>query len=80
VLAFDPSKRDTLYAGGFNGLSISRDGGEAWRDATDGIVNSHIVALAADPRRPGVVYAGGTWTARGYGNPGVGLVCRELEG
>jgi photosystem II stability/assembly factor-like uncharacterized protein len=73
VLTFDPSNRDALYAGGVHGFSITRDGGEEWRDATDGIVNSHIVALAADPGRPGVVYAGGTWAAQGFGDPGVGV-------
>jgi photosystem II stability/assembly factor-like uncharacterized protein len=73
VLTFDPSKRDTLYAGGFNGLSISRDGGETWKDATDGIVNSHIVALTADPGGSVAVYAGGTWLAQGDRNPGFGV-------
>ena len=48
----------TLYAGGENGVFLSRDGGETWAAVT-AVPNPRVVrALAVDPSNPGVVYAG----------------------
>ncbi len=67
ALAVDPFHPQIIYAGAFSatvGIAltptypslISLDNGSSWRDA--GTLNHPVNALAADPTRPGILYAG----------------------
>ena len=56
-LAIDPLNSDTLYAGGL-GVHRSVDGGRTWRRA--GLPRSPVLALAIDPKKTTVLYAGTT--------------------
>jgi photosystem II stability/assembly factor-like uncharacterized protein len=52
----------TLYlgsagSGGAGGVFRSRDGGDRWEPAYAGLTSRWIEVVAADPRRPGVLYA-----------------------
>lgn len=71
ALAVDPMDADVLYAGLFSGwkdrrspLLRSEDGGRTWR-RLHGFGPGMVVALAADPRRRGTLYAVGyrDWTS-----------------
>jgi photosystem II stability/assembly factor-like uncharacterized protein len=64
ALLVDPSEDDTLYvgvgdfsdAGSGGGVFKSTDGGAHW--AATAVRNQWVLALAADPGRPGALYAG----------------------
>lgn len=65
ALAETPSKGlnatgPTLYAGTDAGLYASIDGGQTWtrHGAGAGLPSGGVVALAADPKRPGALWAG----------------------
>ena len=91
-IAQDPFRENVLYAGGA-GVSTSLDGGTHWRRASAGLTVNFVSALAADPVRPGHIYAA---TEQGslphgrrsaplgavLGRPGVGdrLDARDLAG
>jgi photosystem II stability/assembly factor-like uncharacterized protein len=75
---FDPSNSATLYAGTVGGgVFKSTNGGATW--ASTGLSDAVIWALAIDPNRPHVIYAGGvggvfkssdggaSWTAKSAG-------------
>ncbi len=59
----DSRSPSRLYAGGF-GIFVSEDGGMTWRRILQGLPQPpygeslRITALAADPSRPGILYAG----------------------
>ncbi len=58
VLPHDP---DTLLAGTLNGLCRSTNGGESWEHLVDGRLECQDVhVLAAEPRRDGYLYVGGS--------------------
>jgi cysteine-rich repeat protein len=61
VLAHD-GRPDVMWAGTDDGVFRSRDGGTSWVHA--GLAREQILALAADPRTPGLVYAGGNTLLR----------------
>jgi len=54
-LAIDASGPQTVYAGTMGGLFKTVDGGATWQNVPGG--GTGFFALAADPSRPGVVYA-----------------------
>jgi hypothetical protein len=64
VVKFHPAVSSTIFAAGVSGgLWKSDDNGTTWRPAGDGLTNIAINALAIDPQRPDVMYAG---TGEGY--------------
>jgi photosystem II stability/assembly factor-like uncharacterized protein len=54
ALAMDASGPQTAYAGG-SGLSRTTDGGATWQNLP--AISGSVASVAADPNRPGVVYA-----------------------
>jgi len=63
ALAVDPTTPTTVFAAHAKGISVSRDGGETWRETRgfSAVALSgppKVLALAADPARPGEFYAG----------------------
>jgi photosystem II stability/assembly factor-like uncharacterized protein len=58
LLVLDPGASNTLYAGG-DGIWKSTDGGTSWSAANNGLPDGYRapLALAADPRNPGTIYA-----------------------
>lgn len=60
----DPSAPDTLYLAGFGGIFRSEDQGATWTMLAEGLPQLPFqtalafYALAADPSRPGLLYAG----------------------
>jgi photosystem II stability/assembly factor-like uncharacterized protein len=63
VLLVDPRTPDRVYAGTFFGLFKSVDGGRSWARSQNGLPSpyglpSAILALAAAPSQPDVLYAG----------------------
>ena len=59
VLAIDPQKPSTLYAGTDHGVFKSTDGGAAWSAVNTGLPSTGVDALAIDPATPSTLYAGG---------------------
>jgi len=75
AIALDPSNHDTLYIGTTRGLFASTDGGGRWVQNRM-IPQGSVAALAVNPVKPSILYAGGadigvvkstdggaTWTA-----------------
>jgi photosystem II stability/assembly factor-like uncharacterized protein len=58
VLAVDPQKPSTLYAGTDSGLFKSADGAAQWIEAYSGIGQVYVRALMVDSQNPDTVYAG----------------------
>jgi photosystem II stability/assembly factor-like uncharacterized protein len=63
VLLVDPRTPDRVYAGTFFGLFKSLDGGRSWARSLNGLPSPYglsgaIIALAAAPSQPDVLYAG----------------------
>jgi photosystem II stability/assembly factor-like uncharacterized protein len=63
VLLVDPRTPDRVYAGTFFGLFKSVDGGRSWARSQNGLPSPYgspfaILALAAAPSQPDVLYAG----------------------
>jgi len=57
TLAMDASGPQTVYAGtSGSGLFKTTDGGASWQNLT--AITGAVISVAADPKRPGVVYAG----------------------
>ena len=57
ALAIDASGPQTLYAGTVGGgIFRTDDGGATWKNLP--AVSGAVPSIAADPKRPGVVYAG----------------------
>jgi photosystem II stability/assembly factor-like uncharacterized protein len=59
ALVIDPRKPRTMYAGTFDGVYRSDDGGATWRPSNTGQSDS-IVALAIDPANSARLYAAGS--------------------
>ncbi len=57
ALAFHPTKKNTLYMGGFDGVFISADGGAAWKAMNSGLAVKNVECLAFNPATK-VLYAG----------------------
>ncbi len=64
-LAVDPESPNVVFAAGVEGFSISTDGGvkttngaDSWRDIGKSLGNAEVGALAVDPARRAIVYAG----------------------
>ena len=53
----DPFEEAHFYAGSRNGVLKSLDGGVSWSDASGNLSRIFALALAADPKRRGTVYA-----------------------
>jgi hypothetical protein len=53
----DPAHAERLLAGTSDGLFRSADGGKTWEDVVMSVPAEQVVALRADDRHPGVVYA-----------------------
>lgn len=60
ALALDFSSTDRLYAATNNGVFRSDDGAGTWQLMSEGLTNLDAKALAVDPLRPHIIYAG-TW-------------------
>jgi ligand-binding sensor domain-containing protein len=67
ALAMDPGRPDVLYAGTSGGVYKTTDGARTWKDVNTGMVQPDratssrtlgVSALALDPYRPDIVYAG----------------------
>ncbi|HYE87597.1 MAG TPA: hypothetical protein VEA16_14645, partial [Vicinamibacterales bacterium] len=59
VVRFHPTVHTTLFAAGVSGgIWKSDDNGITWRPTGDGLTNIAVNALAIDPSRPEVMYAG----------------------
>ena len=58
TLAMDPTNPKVLYAGVYEGVFKSIDGGEGWIFG-GGLTNIAVYGLAIDPKEPNKVYAGG---------------------
>jgi photosystem II stability/assembly factor-like uncharacterized protein len=56
TLVFDPEESRHIYAGATNGLYLSRDRGETWQPLGPEMIS--VTALAFDPARPDLLYAG----------------------
>jgi photosystem II stability/assembly factor-like uncharacterized protein len=57
AVVFDPSSATTWLVGTYSGIYRSTSGGRAWRPSNTGLAASSVSALAADPHRPGTLYA-----------------------
>ncbi|MFN8008572.1 MAG: IPT/TIG domain-containing protein [Terriglobia bacterium] len=83
ALVIDPQTPTTLYAGSYDGVGVfkSSDGGGSWSAANTGLTMSSVMALAIDPQKSPILYAGtfgggvfrssnggGSWTASGLPN------------
>jgi photosystem II stability/assembly factor-like uncharacterized protein len=61
VLALDPVRRNTIYAGDTDGIFKSTDGGASWARSSAGLGNGghlDVISLAMDSRNPATLYAG----------------------
>jgi photosystem II stability/assembly factor-like uncharacterized protein len=64
VVRFHPIVHTTLFAAGVSGgIWKSDDDGVTWRPIGDGLTNIAVNALAIDPQRPSIMFAG---TGEGY--------------
>ena len=57
LLAIDPRKPGTLYAGDGLGVVKSVDGGASWRRADAGVVASRVQSIAPAASKPATIYA-----------------------
>ncbi|MGD8430040.1 MAG: hypothetical protein PVH31_06510 [Ectothiorhodospiraceae bacterium] len=55
-LLMHPANTQRLYQQSHNGTYVSSDGGENWREITNGLPSDFGYALATDPRDPNTVY------------------------
>lgn len=59
TLVADPLNPQHIYAGSWGGgVFKSENGGLSWAEASAGLGNLYINALAVDPRNPSILYAG----------------------
>lgn len=82
-LAFKPGDPNIIYAGTYNGLSVSFDGGEHWRKWSDGWPGEQwVFSLDFDPRNPAVIYAcSKNGEDEGQGREGFhGTVMKSIDG
>ena len=57
ALAVDPTDPQKLYAAVGGTVLTTTNGGTSWQPRTTGLPATGVSSLAADPRRPGTVYA-----------------------
>ena len=58
----DPAANSTLYAGTFDSVFKTIDGGATWSRSVTGMpTNPTVYGLALDPQQPSVIYAGLAW-------------------
>jgi len=58
TLTQDPKDKDTIYAGTYNGISVSYDKGEHWQRISKGIPDEQWpFSVAVDPVDPKIIYA-----------------------
>jgi hypothetical protein len=58
VIAFDPNATDHIYIGLPDGIGVSRDRGQSWQRANEGIRRSYTHALTIDRTQAGRVLVG----------------------
>src|SRR5262249_22556012 len=58
ALAIDPADPPTLYTAVGGTVLATTNGGATWRLTANGLPAKAVTSLAADPRRPGTLYAG----------------------
>ena len=57
-ITFHPHTTETIFAGTYNGVSVSRDGGCSWKRISNGIPPEQWpFSIAVDPTEPKVMYA-----------------------
>jgi uncharacterized protein (TIGR03437 family) len=73
TLTMDASGPQTVYAGtSGNGLFKTGDGGASWKNLT--AITGAVISVAADPKRPGVVYAAA------FNNLASGSISKSIDG
>jgi len=72
------SRGRTIYAGVDGGVYKSTDGGETWIPCLEGLSNRMVRALALDPDRPDILYAG-TRGGRVYKSEDGGVHWRDIS-
>jgi photosystem II stability/assembly factor-like uncharacterized protein len=58
MLALDPRRPETIYAGTQDGVFKSSDAGGSWRRTSRGLGRKNVQSLAIGGRKPQTVYAG----------------------
>lgn len=57
-LTFHPYNKDIIYAGTYNGISVTYDGGGHWKRLSNGIPPEQwVYSVAIDPTDPNIMYA-----------------------
>ena len=56
VLAIDPVNPNRVYAGTYDGIQTSLDGGESWNPGNAGLTAGQIDALTLDPQNAGALF------------------------
>jgi len=78
-----PEKKDVIYAGTYNGVSRSVDGGESWEVISEGVPPEQwVFSIAFDPTNPDIMYAATkNGSNQGRGEEGFhGTVLKSLDG
>ncbi len=58
AMEFHPYNKSIIYAGTYNGVSISEDKGKTWRKIEEGMPSEQwVFSFAFDPRNPDIIYA-----------------------
>ena len=73
VIANDPSKPQTVFAGTDKGLLRSEDAGESWRSVDSPLSDYCVWAIAIDPADPATMFAG-------TGTPTPAAIFRSTDG
>ena len=91
ALAVDPTDPNTVYAGTYDGVYKSADGGASWIPARNGFDCFYVGVLAVDPKTPATLYAsgcgnlfksengGGSWTPSGNGLPVTSVLALAVD-
>ncbi len=63
AIGVNDTNSDVIYTGSTQGrVMVTQDGGESWRDITDGLPNRVIKSIVTDPTNPAIAYL----TVSGY--------------
>jgi photosystem II stability/assembly factor-like uncharacterized protein len=57
-VTIDPKNTKTIYAGTYDGVFKSINGGESWTQINTGLSNKEVLSFAIDPKNTNVIYAG----------------------
>jgi photosystem II stability/assembly factor-like uncharacterized protein len=82
-LTFHPHNKSIIYAGTYNGVSVTYDAGGHWKRISNGIPPEQwVYSIAIDPTSPDVMYAASkNGKNKGTGEPGFhGTVVKTLDG